>query len=356
MAHYPELGEHVLGLLAEMVKTRGLGQGLHGSPRFSPRTRTGRDRGQGNVRTCLHPGAASSLPASRGAAPNSATERYVLPSPATRAIWDDRLLPTTPPPTRDASREPIPLRGPGVGPVAPVRSTTSGWRSTSAAGDHARQPGRESHHLRPNRPGGRGSETTALAELREPPAAPRPSFRMRAMTQPTGPLPRPCQGTWSQGPHACRRTSARHRQAPMKLLARIGPPASLLETVCDAIAHCGPVFGRCFPRDNPRRPSLEFQGPDCAKGRRVVHSRRIEAGQQVGGEVGTVLLPQCQCIPQDRFGLGGHYPIVRAAGAKARASSLSGGVGPIMSVRSPEPVPMTGAGFTTRSPWPASHA
>ncbi len=179
----------------------------------------------------------------------------------------------------DASRTSIPC-GPGAGGLAaPVRSTTSGWPSRSAGGDHARQPGRRSRRLRPDRPSGRGSETPALAERRELPPVPRLSLRMRAMTQSTEPLPRLRQGTLSQGPHACPRTSGRHRQAPTRLPARIGPPASLLETVSDAIADCGPVFGRCFPREHPRRPSLEFRGPDCANGRRVVHSRRIEAGQ-----------------------------------------------------------------------------
>lgn len=111
---------------------------------------------------------------------------------------------------------------------------------------------------RPDRPSGRGSETPALAERRALPPVPRLSFRMPAMTRSTELLPRLRQGTSSRGPYACPRTSARHRQAPLKLTARTGPPASLLETVSDAIADCGPVFGRYFPREDPRRPSLEF--------------------------------------------------------------------------------------------------
>lgn len=210
----------------------------------------------------------------------------------------------------------------GPGPPRRPRSTTSGRSSTSAAGGHARLPERESRRLRPDRPGDRDSATPALAERRELPPIPRLSFQMRATTQQTEPLPRPRRGTWSQGRHACPRTSARHRQAPRKLPAQIGPPASLLEAISDAIADCGPVHGRCVPRKNPRRPSLEFQGPDCANRRRVVYSRRIEAGQQLGGEVGTILVPQCQSVPQDRFVLGGHDAIVRAAGAKARAASV----------------------------------
>jgi hypothetical protein len=212
-----------------------------------------------------------------------------------------------------------PPAGPGRRPAAPTHSTTYYRSSTSAAGGHARLPGRESRPLRPDRRGGRDSETPALAERRGLPPVPPLSFRMRAMTQPTQPLPRPRRGTSSQGRNAFPRTSAQHRQAPTKLPARIGPPASLLEAIGDAIADCGPVHGRCLPRENPCRPSLEFQGPDCANGRRVVHRGRVEAGQQPGGEVGTILVPQCQSVPQDRFGLGGHDPIVRAAGAKARA-------------------------------------
>lgn len=167
--------------------------------------------------------------------------------------------------------------------------TTSGQSSTSAAAGHERQPVRESRRLRPDRPGGRDSARPALAESRGLPPLPRLSFRMRAMTQPTEPLRRPRQGTWSQGQHAGPRTSARHRQAPTRLPARIGPQDSLLQMISDAIPHCGPVDSRRFPRKRPRRPSFEFRCPDCINGPRVLCRWRIEAGQQPSREVGTIL-------------------------------------------------------------------
>ena len=203
----------------------------------------------------------------------------------------------------------VPPAGLDSDPATPVRSTTFGRPSTSADGDHAQQPGRAPRRLRPDRPGGRGSETPALAERRELPPVPRLSFRMRAMTQTASRNIEPRTACLSSY-HRAASASSDEASGP------IGPPASLLETVSDAIANRGAVLGRCFPREDPRRPSLEFGGPDCANRRRVVHNRRVEAGQELGGDVGTILVAQCQSVPQDRFGLGGHDPIVRAAEAK----------------------------------------
>lgn len=77
--HGPQVRENVLGLLAEVLQVRGVGQRLHDWPLSRPGSHGRIEEGADVART--QPlGAASSLPASLGAAPNQRwPKRYAAP-------------------------------------------------------------------------------------------------------------------------------------------------------------------------------------------------------------------------------------------------------------------------------------
>jgi hypothetical protein len=101
----------------------------------------------------------------------------------------------------------------------------------------------------------------------------------------------------------------------------------LWEATCDASAHVLPWLARGFTCQDSPRAFLDLLCPGSLHRRRVVRTRLIEAGEELGGDIGTFVAWQRQGFAKKLLRSLGHGAILNSGKAAQQAAAPDGGRG-----------------------------
>ncbi len=197
--------------------------------------------------------------------------------------------------------------------LAPAPAVTA-WCAASSSqvvGDRAQPPRLVWCPLRPRTPGSRGSGTRSACAPREAQRCREPPFQFPAKLRGVRRSDRQRRGMPTPGQVAELPTRGRPLGTRPMPPARRRPGGSpVRQRPADTVTDLAPLLTMCFAGESVARSSLELFGPRLLNGRRVLQARSLKADQELGDQVGTLLLGERKCLAKQRLRVIRHTPSV----------------------------------------------
>ena len=132
------------------------------------------------------------------------------------------------------------------------------------------------------------------------------------------------RGTKLLGRRGVAPTSARRPPARLSLPTRTGPVCSPLEFVGEPMSKTGPVLAAGVSRQHSSRSSVELFAPQSAYRLGIVVGWFVEAGQQLGGQIGALWLRLRKRFPKQSLGVFHHATTLQRH--KSRPAQIARGI------------------------------